>query len=244
MEQIRLQKILSMSGIASRREAETIILQKRVKINGKTAQLGDKATFNDEILVDNKPIQQENKVYFVLNKPAKTICTLKDNFNRTKVTDLIETPYKIFPVGRLDYDTTGVLILTNDGELSNKLTHPKYEIIRVYRARLDQKLTKSELKILNEPVKVNKVISKQTVLPVGENSPKSYFVILTQGTYHHVKELFKAVQKTVINLKRVEYAGITVEKMQLGEYRRLTNKELKDLKNYVRIQEEKLGIKK
>ncbi|UWV79112.1 pseudouridine synthase [Mycoplasmopsis felis] len=241
MQKERLQKILSQAGVCSRREAENLIKENKVKVNGMIAKLGDKASFQDEILVNNIPIKEEEKVYYVLNKPKKTISTLKDNFNRTSVVDLMDVPYKIFPVGRLDYDTTGVLIMTNDGELTNKLLHPKYQIPRVYRARLNEQLNKIELKKLNGIVKVNGVKSVQNVLPINEESPKSYFVILTQGTYHHVKELFKTVNKIVISLKRIEYAGITVDKMPLGTYRKLTIKEVKDLKNLVRIQEERLN---
>ncbi|WAM01683.1 rRNA pseudouridine synthase [Mycoplasmopsis felis] len=241
MQKERLQKILSQAGVCSRREAENLIKENKVKVNGMIAKLGDKASFQDEILVNNIPIKEEEKVYYILNKPKKTISTLKDNFNRTSVVDLMDVPYKIFPVGRLDYDTTGVLIMTNDGELTNKLLHPKYQIPRVYRARLNEQLNKIELKKLNGIVKVNGVKSVQNVLPINEVSPKSYFVILTQGTYHHVKELFKTVNKIVISLKRIEYAGITVDKMPLGTYRKLTIKEVKDLKNLVRIQEERLN---
>ncbi|UWV93306.1 pseudouridine synthase [Mycoplasmopsis cynos] len=243
MQKQRIQKILSMGGVASRREAESLILQKRVKVNGVVARIGDKASFDDVILFDNKPITEENKVYYVINKPAKTICSLKDNFGRTLVTDLIDVPYKIFPVGRLDYDTTGVLILTNDGELVNKLMHPKYKIFRVYRARLNESLSKQELKTLNGTLIINNTQSSQDVVPVGKDKPKTYFVILTVGTYHRVKELFKLVNKTVVNLKRVEFAGITVEKMPLGSYRKLTLKEVKDLKTLVNKQEEILQKK-
>ncbi|MEA4134389.1 pseudouridine synthase [Mycoplasma sp. 2704] len=229
--QERLQKILSKAGVASRREAEQMILDGRISVNGYIAKLGDKASFNDEILVDGSPINgEEQKVYFVLNKPPKTVCTLKDNFNRAKVTDLIDTPYKIFPVGRLDYDTTGVLILTNDGDLANKLMHPSYEVVRVYRARLNEPLDKKELAKLNKPVIINKKFSNQQVIHIES---KSYFVVLTQGTYHHVKELFKLVDKEVINLKRVEYGGITVENIPVGKYRPLTIKEVKTLKAWV-----------
>ncbi|VEU75984.1 pseudouridine synthase [Mycoplasmopsis columboralis] len=233
--QERLQKLLSQAGVASRREAEAIIKAGKVTVNGKVAQLGDKASFKDKILVNNKPIEPEEHVYFVLNKPEKTVCTLKDNFGRKIVTDLIDTPHKIFPVGRLDYDTTGVLILTNDGELANKLMHPSYEIVRVYRARLDQPLTKNELKRLNQPLMINNVESKQQVIQAG---PKSYFVVLHVGTYHHVKKIFETVNRLVINLKRVEYAGITVEKIPVGEYRRLNFKEIKMLKNLVKWKEQ------
>lgn len=225
----RLQKILSQAGIASRREAEIFIKSGRVKVNGKVAELGSKASFNDHILVDNKPIKKENLVYFVLNKPKGYVCTLKDPEGRKIVTDLINTPHKIFPVGRLDYDTTGVLLLTNDGDLSNKLTHPKYKITRNYRARLNLPLTKSELKKLNETLIINGKPSQQIVLPI-EGAPKSYEVILHVGTYHHVKKIFESVNKIVINLKRIAYAGITVEKIPVGEYRKLNLKEIKNLK--------------
>ncbi|AKA50224.1 pseudouridine synthase [Mycoplasmopsis gallinacea] len=241
MEQERLQKILSQAGIASRRESEELIKKGRVIVNGKVAKLGDKASFKDEILVNGKPIQEEEKVYFLLNKPPKTVCTLKDNFNRTIVTDLIDTPYKIFPVGRLDYDTTGVLLLTNDGEMANKLIHPKYQIPRVYRARLNSPLTHKELKYLNTPVQINGKESKQDVL-VADN--KSYFVILTVGTYHHVKELFKLVDRTVLNLKRIEFAGLTIEGLPVGAYRRLKLKELKFIRTLLEKKDEELNQKK
>ncbi|MHA3859279.1 pseudouridine synthase [Mycoplasma sp. VS30B] len=228
----RLQKLLAQAGIASRREAESMILAGRVKINGRQAKLGDKGSFKDTILVDGQPIQgEEQKVYFVLNKPPKTVCTLKDNFNRTIVTDLIDTPYRIFPVGRLDYDTTGVLILTNDGELASKLTHPSYGVVRVYRARLNEPLDKRQMAKLNKPVMINGTWSKQTVL---QADVKSYFVILTQGTYHHVKELFKTVDREVINLKRVEYGGITCKNIPVGKYRPLSIKEVKTLYSLVK----------
>lgn len=241
IEQERLQKILSQAGIASRRESEELIKKGRVVVNGKVAKLGDKATFKDEILVNGKPIQEEEKVYFLLNKPPKTVCTLKDNFNRTIVTDLIDTPYKIFPVGRLDYDTTGVLLLTNDGEMANKLIHPKYQIPRVYRARLNSPLTPKELKYLNTPVQINGKESKQDVL-VADN--KSYFVVLTVGTYHHVKELFKLVDRTVLNLKRIEFAGLTIEGLPVGAYRRLKLKELKFIRTLLEKKDEELNQKK
>ncbi|MEE3927987.1 pseudouridine synthase [Mycoplasmopsis ciconiae] len=228
---VRLQKLLSQAGIASRREAESLILKGVVKVNGKVANLGDKASFKDNVTVNDIPIQEENKVYFVLNKPPKTICSLKDNFNRPLVTDIIDTPYKVFPVGRLDYDTTGVLLITNDGELANKLIHPKYGIIRKYRARLDKPLTDAELKLLNKPVMIKNALSYQSVFQLDT---KTYLVSLSVGTYHHVKELFMSVNRKVINLKRVEFAGLTVEKIPVGEYRRLNGKELKMLKNLTR----------
>ncbi|MBD5788905.1 ribosomal large subunit pseudouridine synthase B [Mycoplasma synoviae GX11-T] len=233
--QERLQKILSQAGVCSRREAEKLILEKKVKVNGKIATLGTKASFEDEILVNNKPItQREELVYFVLNKPKNTVCTLKDNFNRVKVTDLIDTDKKIFPVGRLDYDTTGVLLLTNDGKLSNLLTHPSSEIKRIYRARISAPLKDKEMEILSKPVIINNQRSTQEIYPADT---KSYYVVLHQGSYHHVKKLFELVDKKVLDLNRVEFANITVKNMQKGQYRRLTLHELKILKMLVNYKE-------
>lgn len=232
----RLQKILSEAGIASRRNSEQLIKEGRVKLNGRIASLGDKATFGDDILVDDKPIKREEKVYFVLNKPPKTVCTLKDNFDRTIVTSLINTDAKIFPVGRLDYDTTGVLILTNDGDLCNKLIHPRYQILRKYRARLDEPLTNEQIKLLNKPVLIK---NKPSYQKVEQLDTKTYLVSLSIGTYHHVKELFETVSRKVINLKRVEFAGITCEKIPVGEYRKLNFKEVKMLKALTEAKNEK-----
>ncbi|BAW18258.1 pseudouridine synthase [Mycoplasmopsis bovigenitalium] len=242
MDKERIQKLIAQSGKYSRREAEKLIENGKVKVNGKIAQLGDKATINDAIYINNKKIDLANNklVYYVLNKPKKTITSLKDQFNRQTVVDLVPNDYRVVPVGRLDYNTTGTLILTNDLEIVNKLTHPKYEIPRTYRARIDEPLTLKQFNQLNSGIIVNGKISNQIVDQI-EN--KSYLVTLNVGSYHHVKKLFEALGRKVINLKRVSYANINVEKMPEGTYRDLTFKELKDLKNIIRLQEEKLSKK-
>lgn len=222
----RLQKIIAQAGIASRRKAEELISQGLVKVNGNVAKLGDKATFKDQITINGQPIsQKEDFVYYVLNKPDRVISTAKDPEGRVTVTQLIDEPRRIYPVGRLDYDTTGVLLMTNDGELAHRLTHPSYEVLRVYRARITRPLTEEELAFLNsDKVIINGKPSKQKVTKVDT---KSYMVVLHVGTYHHVKELFKTVDTEVLQLKRVEYAGITVEGVPVSGYRRLTVKEVR-----------------
>lgn len=230
MEKQRLQKILSQAGIASRRKAEDLILKGKVIVNGKVATLGDKATFSDDIWVNNKQIAfAEDKVYYLLNKPPKTISTVHDPEGRTTVIDLINDNRKLFPVGRLDWETTGSLIITNDGEMSNRLIHPKFEIIRVYRARIDSSLSKDQLDFLNsQNVQIDGKPSKQTVTKVDT---KSYVITLTQGSYHHVKKLFELVEHKVIKLTRIEFAGIShVGNLSVGQYRELTPKEIKWLK--------------
>ena len=126
----RLQKVISEAGIASRRGAEKLIQEGKVLVIGSPAIIGQKVSGNDEILVDGKKVKKEDKVYYLLNKPRGVICSLKDKEGRRIVTDLIDTKTKIYPVGRLDYDTTGAIILTNDGELTNILEHPRNEIPR------------------------------------------------------------------------------------------------------------------
>lgn len=229
----RIQKIIAQAGIASRRKAEEFIEQKRVMLNGNVAKLGDKATLNDEILLDGRPIvNKEEKVYFMINKPESVVCTLSDPQGRTVITDLIDTKLRIFPVGRLDYDTTGTLLLTNDGELSHRLTHPSYNIMRTYRARITRPLTKEELDFLNgDDVIINNKPSKQEVKQVDT---KSYTITLNVGTYHHVKLLFELFGAEVLQLTRIEFAGLThVGNLQRGEYKRLNVKEIRWLKQLV-----------
>ncbi|MBZ4212859.1 rRNA pseudouridine synthase [Mycoplasma sp. U97] len=234
---IRVQKIIAQSGIASRRAAEQLIIDGKVLINGKKALLGDKASFDDEIKVNNKIIHVSNSknfIYILLNKPKNTITTVKDPNGRKTVIDLIETKERIVPVGRLDRDTTGALLLTTDYELVNKLTHPRYEIQRTYRVRIDEPLSLRKFKELNSGVIVNGKMSYQIVDQV---ETKSYLVTLHVGSYHHVKKLFESIGHKVINLKRVSFANLNVEKMQEGSYRTLSFKELKDLKSLIKMQE-------
>lgn len=233
MELIRINKLLSQAGISSRREAEELIKKGKIIVNGEKAILGQKVSWKDNIFVNGTKIEKKQELkYYLLNKPKNTICTLKDNFNRTRVVDLIDDKSYLFPVGRLDYDTTGVLLITNDGELSNKLTHPSFGIIREYRARLDEKLDLEQLKFLNgDNVIVNNKKSKQFVNQVG---PKSYLIVLKEGSYHHVKKIFEVVGKRVLDLKRISFASLTCEKMMIGEYRKLKPFEINILKSLVK----------
>ncbi|MBR3571372.1 MAG: rRNA pseudouridine synthase [Mycoplasmataceae bacterium] len=233
-EGIRINKFLSQCGFSSRRQAEELIKNKKVIINNKFAILGQKIYEKDVVLVNQKQIEiKHEKKYYLINKPKKTLCTLKDNFNRQIITDLIDDNDYLFPVGRLDYNTTGVLLITNDGELAHKLTHPSFNIKRVYRARLDQSLSKKEILFLNsDKVIVNEKKSKQIIEQIDK---KSYLVTLWEGSYHHVKKIFEQVNKKVYDLKRVEFAGLNCEKMPVGSYRSLKIHEIKLLKKLVEI---------
>ncbi len=239
-ELFRVQKLIAQSGLMSRREVEKMISSGLVFVNGIKASLGDKASADDEIKVNGKILNLTKSPvfkYFLLNKPKNSITTSNDPKGRRTVIDLINTNERIVPVGRLDRNTTGVLLLTTDYELVNKLTHPKYEIERVYRARIDSPLTLKEFKELNAGIEIDGKMSRQIVDQVDT---KSYLVSLHVGSYHHVKKLFEKIGHKVLTLKRVSYANLTVDKLPEGMYRELTLKEVRNLKLLVEKQEKNL----
>ncbi len=228
---VRINKYLSEIGFCSRRNAEELINQKKILVNGELAKLGQKIHEKDEILVNGKTINKiYEKKYYLLNKPKNTICSLKDNFKRKTIFDLINDKDYLFSIGRLDYDTTGVIIITNDGELSNKLTHPSYQIERIYRVIINQQLSKEDLLFLNNnKLLINNKISKQKIEHIKKNE---YFVYLWEGSYHHVKKIFEHLNRNVIALDRVSFAGLKYGNLTQGSYRLLTKKEIENLKRY------------
>ena len=236
----RLQKIIAQAGICSRRKAEELIVEGRVTVNGKViTELGYKADIKDRIAVDNKPIfKKEKLVYLVLNKPRNTVATVKDDRGRKTVLDCIENVNKrIYPVGRLDYDTTGVLLLTNDGELANKLTHPSSEIDKVYIASIKGEITKEDIAQLEEGVLIDgkKTSPCKAVLNKYNKDKDKSIVELTihEGRNHQVKKMFEAIGKEVVKLHRDTFAGISSKGLYEGQSRRLTEKEVKELRNLV-----------
>lgn len=228
---IRINKYLSEIGFCSRRNAEELINQKKVTVNGELAHLGQKINEKDIVLVNGKTIKKNyEKKYYLLNKPKNTICSLKDNFKRKTIFELIQDKDYLFSVGRLDYDTTGVIIITNDGELTNKLTHPSYQIERIYHVTIDHQLSKDDLLFLNNnKLLINNKSSKQKVEHIKNNE---YLVHLWEGSYHHVKKIFEHLDKNVIALDRVSFAGIKYDNLKQGSYRLLTKKEVENLKIY------------
>lgn len=236
----RLQKYLSSCGIASRRKSEELILAGKVKVNGKVVtELGTKVSEKDEVEVENMEVYRKEKEYYLLYKPEKTICSVSDEKGRTTIVDLIETNEKIFPVGRLDYDTTGLLLLTNDGELTNKLTHPKGFVEKTYIAKVSGIVTGKEIHELEEGIELEGVKTKKArakLKKIDKKNNKSYVELtITEGRNHQVKNMFAALGHKVLKLKRISYALFDLEGMKIGEYRRLTAKEVKQLYNYVNI---------
>ena len=236
----RLQKYLSSCGIASRRKSEELISAGKVKVNGKVVtELGIKVSEKDEVEVENMEVYRKEKEYYLLYKPEKTICSVSDEKGRTTVVDLIETDEKIFPVGRLDYDTTGLLLLTNDGELTNKLTHPKGFVEKTYIAKVSGIVTGKEIHELEEGIELEGVKTKKArakLKKIDKKNNKTYVELtITEGRNHQVKNMFAALGHKVLKLKRISYAFFDLKGMKIGEYRRLTSKEVKQLYNYVNI---------
>ena len=231
----RLQKIIAQSGYCSRRNAEELINQGKVYVNGeKVTELGTKASFDDVIEVDGQILKlQEDKVYFLLNKPRGVISSAKDEAGRKTVVDLIETDKRIYPVGRLDYDTTGIMILTNDGELTNTLTHPNFKVEKKYVAKLNKFFEMSDLKKLQAGIDIEGVKCVPTRVKIKTNNREKDFSIveisLVEGRNHIVKKVFMKLGYLVDKLTRIELAFLNLNGLQSGEYRELTKKEVKKL---------------
>lgn len=230
----RLQKVIAESGYASRRKAEELIKAGKVYVNGnKVTEMGFKVSGNDLIDINGKPLKKEDKEYYLLNKPRGVVTTTSDDKNRKTVTDLIETPKRIYPIGRLDYDTTGVLLLTNDGELTNILNHPSSEVSKIYVAKIDGivepfKVKKLEQGVIIDGVKTSK--AKIRIKKLDKKNNASYIEItIHEGKNHQVKKMFEAIGYKVTKLKREKYAFLDVKSLKSGEYRKLTTKEVKSL---------------
>ena len=230
----RLQKVIAASGYTSRRKAEELIINGKVKVNGKTIlELGTQVDSKDIIEVEGKVLNKENKEYILLYKPRGVVTTTDDDKGRTTVMDLINTTKRLYPVGRLDYDTTGVLLLTNDGELTNLLIHPSSNIEKVYVAKIEGILSKDDIIKLSKGViidgrKTSKALVK--VEKVDKKNNVSYVkLIIHEGRNHQVKKMFEAVGYQVIKLKRESFAGLDLKGLKSGEYRYLTIKEVKTL---------------
>lgn len=227
----RLQKVIAKAGIASRRKAETLISMGRVKVDGVLiTDLGHKVGPKQEVSVDDVIITNEEKVYILLNKPMGTISSLKDEKGRKTVVDIIETDIRIYPVGRLDYNTTGAMILTNDGDFSQMLTHPKNKIKKVYRATVDNVVKAEHIIPLEQGITFKGIYyqpAKVKLRSVNQNKRTSILSItVSEGKNHQIKKMLQSVGLNVIKLKREKIGHITLEGLPEGQYRPLTKKEI------------------
>lgn len=232
----RLQKVIANSGYTSRRKAEELIVNKEVFVNGKLiTELGYRVDKNDDIVVEGTHITKENKVYYLLNKPRGYVSSTYDEKGRKVVTDLIDTTLRIYPVGRLDYDTTGILLLTNDGEFANLMMHPKNKIDKLYIVKIKGILFKNEIEELSKGVVIDGVKTSRAKVKVKKYDKKTNTsiveIIIHEGRNHQVKKMFEAVNHEVLKLKREQIAFLTLDGLSSKEYRMLTPKEVKRLYN-------------
>ena len=233
----RLQKVIAASGIASRRKAEELIKDGKVKVNGKViTELGTKVSNKDEIEVNNKIIEKETKEYYLLNKPRGVITSTSDDKGRKTVIDLIQTNSRIYPVGRLDYDTTGVLLLTNDGEFSNIMTHPKNNVDKVYLAKLNGIIKGEQINKLKDGVKLDDIVVKASRVKLKKVDPEKNTsmveITIHEGKNHQVKRMFDRVGFLVDKLTRERIGIFNLEGLKSGEYRKLTPKEVQIVYSY------------
>jgi len=232
MAEERLQKILSRAGISSRRAAEELILAGRVEVNGEMVrELGTRADpRKDVIRVDDQVIAEpEDLVYYVLYKPERVVTTLSDPEGRQAVGDLIRrVKARVYPVGRLDYDAEGVLLLTNDGEMAHKLTHPRWGVPRTYLAKVKGEPADAVLDRMKEGVRLEDGMARALEATFEKRTPKNSWIrlVVAEGRHHLVKRLCEAVGHPVVRLYRSDYAGVTAEGLQPGDVRELAPREI------------------
>lgn len=238
----RLQKVIARSGITSRRKAEQYILDGRVKVNNKTVtELGTKVSSADEVQVDNIPIDKEQKVYYVLYKPRGYISAVSDDRGRKTVIDLMENVQeRVFPIGRLDYNSTGVLLLTNDGEFANMLMHPKFEVKKEYVIKVKGIPTKKILDKMRTGIHDKGDILKAVHYNIRSTDVKKQTAILDitllEGKNRHIRRMMDQLGYPVLKLSREKYGFISLAQLQPGKYRELTRKEIHDFKQIAKKQ--------
>lgn len=232
----RLQKVMAKCGVASRRKCEEIILEGRVKVNGVTVkELGTKIVIDkDVILVDDKSIALEkNKVYIMLNKPEGFVTTVKDEKGRMTILDLVDVKERIYPIGRLDYDSSGLLILTNDGDIYNNLIHPRSVIDKVYIAKVSGVFTPLEMRKFKKGVDIGGYITAPSDIELihkGEDSSKVKIVI-HEGKNRQVRRMCSSLGHEVLTLKRVALGKLNLGDLEKGKWRYLTSEEVNYIKS-------------
>lgn len=231
----RLQKLIAQYGYTSRRKAEDLIRKKKVMVNGKIiTELGTKVDSNDVISIDgiiiNKDIKHE---YYILNKPRSVVSSVEDNRGRITVVDLINTDARIYPIGRLDYDTTGLILLTNDGDFANTLMHPKFQIEKTYIAKINKILDKDEIHQIKKGILIdNRKVEVRKLKIKNINKEKNTMILeltIIEGRNHIVKRLFNELNIEVLKLSRIGYGFLDIKDLKSGEYRTLTIKEIKKM---------------
>ena len=234
---VRLQKAIADSGFCSRRKAEEYIVKGKVFVNGeRITELGSKVEGNEEIIVDGNAISKQDKEYYILYKPRGVISSTKDDKGRKTVVDFFSSNKRLYPVGRLDYDTTGIILLTNDGEFANMMLHPKNKIPKVYIAKLEGIIDGYSIKKIKSGIVIDgiKCIPDRVKLKSADKKSNTCIVEITihDGRNHEDKRIFESAGYNVIKLKRESIAFLTLQGLSSGEFRKLTIKEVKQLYAY------------
>lgn len=233
----RLQKRIANSGYTSRRKAETLIVDGKVKVNGEvTTELGTKVKPSDTIEVEGIKLEQEDKLYILFYKPSQVITSVSDDKGRTVVTDYFkELNTRIYPVGRLDYDTSGLLLLTNDGEFTNLMTHPRYKIQKKYVAKLKGYLMREEVKALEKGIMLEDGLTQPATVKVKnqdkEKNTTLVEITITEGRNRQVRRMFEHFGHTISKLQRIEFGPLNLKGLNAGEGRVMTPHEVKTLRH-------------
>lgn len=231
--QDRLQKVIARSGFTSRRKAEQLIVEGKVTVNGKKViELGTKVSANDEIEINGIRLEKEAPVYYLFYKPRGVISSVKDDKNRKVVTDYFpEVQERIFPIGRLDYDSSGIILLTNDGEFANLLMHPRYGVDKVYTVKVKGTPTKKELNRLRNGIRVDddklKIVGYTLVAVNSDANTTIIEMTLNEGKNRHIRRMMEAIGYPVVKLKRESYGMLTLKGLKAGEFRKMTPHEVK-----------------
>lgn len=232
---MRINKFLAECGVASRRACDKLIEDGEVYINGKRCEVGADVTEMDNVTVSGRKVTPVKKFeYYIMNKPKGYVCTVSDDKGRKTVMDLLPKGVaRVFPVGRLDYDTEGLLILTNDGDLTFRLTHPKNEVPKTYMVRIEGQITDQNLSKLRGGVLIDGVMTKKCNVRVGETTKTDckLFITITEGRNRQVRKMFEAIGKEVVFLKRVKIGDLSLRGLDRGKVRKLSVDEINYLKN-------------
>ena len=227
---MRLNKYLAACGVASRRDCDEIIKSGRVRVNGKVASLGQDVNEGDEVMLDNSKVSLKKNEYYILNKPKGYLSTVEDDKGRKTVLDLLPpTVGRIYPVGRLDYDSEGLLILTTDGELAQRLTHPSNEVPKTYLVRIEGTATEATLNPIRSGIEIEGgYVTKKCKAHIVETN-KEYtkiHITLTEGKNREIRKMFAAIGREVTLLKRIKVGELTLRGLDRGAYRKLTKQEV------------------
>lgn len=234
-QNIRINKYLASQGIASRRQIDKYLQQGLILLNGQIAKLGDKINPSiDKIIINGQTLEPKNtqKIYLALHKPIGYLSSTSDDRGRPTVMDLIKLPFRLYPVGRLDYNTSGLIILTNDGDLTLKLTHPRYHLPKTYLAQIVGKVSKSQLQMLRQGVLLEDGRTLPAKVAIIEQNVNSTIIEITvrQGKNRQIRRMCQSLNLKINALKRISIGSIQLNQLKLGQWRYLTQEEVEQIK--------------